>query len=390
MLFSKGTNVIFNKKRNLILIKCNKKRNLTLILVILCVVILGLFTGCEKSPTAEESSDGTVENAETGAERNKQVSADVFAMDTYMEITAYGRHGQEAVDAAVEEIKRLDDLLSTGNGASEVSQINQNGGGVLSEDTSVLLKRSMDIYKSTEGAYDITVYPLMKLWGFTTQQFAVPDKDALKEALELVGSDTLSLNEDGKEQRLILEKEGAAIDFGGIAKGYASDRVMELYKEYGVSSGLVSLGGNVSALGLKPDGTKWRIAIRDPEDENGYLGILSIENKAVITSGGYERYFEEEGVTYHHILDPSTGYPANNGLVSVTIVSEDGTLADALSTSLYVMGTEKAIDYCEEHAQADGFDVILYTEDGILYATAGITADLESEIEILEIVTSEN
>lgn len=379
MLFSKGTNVIFNKKRNL-----------TLILVILCVVILGLFTGCEKSPTAEESSDGTVENAETAAERNKQVSADVFAMDTYMEITAYGRHGQEAVDAAVEEIKRLDDLLSTGNGASEVSQINQNGGGVLSEDTSVLLKRSMDIYKSTEGAYDITVYPLMKLWGFTTQQFAVPDKDALKEALELVGSDTLSLNEDGKEQRLILEKEGAAIDFGGIAKGYASDRVMELYKEYGVSSGLVSLGGNVSALGLKPDGTKWRIAIRDPEDENGYLGILSIENKAVITSGGYERYFEEEGVTYHHILDPSTGYPANNGLVSVTIVSEDGTLADALSTSLYVMGTEKAIDYCEEHAQADGFDVILYTEDGILYATAGITEDLESEIEILEIVTSEN
>lgn len=139
-------------------------------------------------------------------------------------------------------------------------------------------------------------------------------------------------------------------------------------------------------LGLKPDGTKWRIAIQDPEDENGYLGVLNIENKAVITSGGYERYFEEDGITYHHILDPSTGYPANNGLVSVTIVSEDGTLADALSTSLYVMGTKKAIAYCEEHAAADGFEAILYTEDGELYVTSGAVADFTGNIEISEIV----
>lgn len=371
---------------------CRKSKRLT---VFLCIAALGLFTGCEKGfVTKEETSDQIVtaetkEKTDTNTKTDrKEASADIFAMDTYMTVAAYGEHGQEAVDAAEKEIERLDDLLSTGNGKSEVSQINRNGGGVLSPDTLALLKRSLEIYKSTDGAYDITIYPLMKLWGFTTKQFVVPDEDALADALELVGSDALAWSEGGKKQKLVLEKEGAAIDFGGIAKGYASDRIMEIYKEYGVSSGLVSLGGNISALGVKPDGTKWRIAIQDPEDENGYLAVLNIENEAVITSGGYERYFEEDGIIYHHIIDPSTGYPANNGLISVTIVSEDGTLADALSTSLYVMGTEKAMAYCKDHAVADGFDVILYTDDGKLYATSGITANITSDMEILEIRTS--
>lgn len=392
MLFKKEISRKFNRSGNRNFCRrAAKKSSIALLLGMLCAAGSGLFSGCEKNPAAEEGrvngSIGT--EVETAAEKNRKASADVFAMDTYMEVNAYGKHGQEAVDAAVKEIERLDDLLSVGNGMSEVSQLNQNGGGVLTKDTSVLLQRSLDIYKSTGGAYDITVYPLMKLWGFTTQQFALPDEDVLKDTLKLVGSDAVSINEEGGKPALVLEKEGAAIDFGGIAKGYTSDRIMEIYKENGVTSGFVNLGGNVSALGRKPDGTKWRFAIRDPEDENGYLGILNIENKAVITSGGYERFFEEDGVTYHHIIDPSTGYPADNGLVSVTIVSEDGTLADALSTSLYVMGTEKAITYCEAHADADGFDAVLYTDDAKLYATDGVAPDLESEIEISEIRTSD-
>ena len=133
------------------------------------------------------------------------------------------------------------------------------------------------------------------------------------------------------------------IDLGGIAKGYTSSRVMQIFKDCGVTSGLVSLGGNVQALGTKTDGTDWQIAIENPDKSSDYIGVVSVKDKAVITSGGYERYFEKNGKTYHHILDPKTGYPAESGLKSVTIVSDNGTLADALSTSLFVMGKEDAL-----------------------------------------------
>ena len=167
------------------------------------------------------------------------------------------------------------------------------------------------------------------------------------------------------------------IDFGGIAKGYTSSRIMDIYKDNGITSGLVNLGGNVQALGTKTDGTKWKIAVQSPDDTEDYLGILSVQDKAVITSGGYERYFEQDGVTYHHIIDPKTGYPAENGLVSVTIVSSDGTLADGLSTSLFIMGEEKAADFWREHK--DEFDAILMSDDGTLYVTEGLENDFSTE-----------
>ena len=167
------------------------------------------------------------------------------------------------------------------------------------------------------------------------------------------------------------------IDFGGIAKGYTSSRIMDIYKDNGITSGLVNLGGNVQALGTKTDGTKWKIAVQSPDDTEDYLGILSVQDKAVITSGGYERYFEQDGVTYHHIIDPKTGYPAESGLVSVTIVSDDGTLADGLSTSLFIMGEEKAADFWREHK--DDFDAILMSDDGTLYVTEGLENDFSTE-----------
>lgn len=194
--------------------------------------------------------------------------------------------------------------------------------------------------------------------------------------------------------------EGQRIDLGGIAKGYASDRVMEIYREYGVTSGMVSLGGNIQTLGAKPDGTAWKIGIRDPETEKegdsgsgagGILLALPVENQAVITSGGYERYFEENGETYIHILDPRTGYPADSGLLSVTVVSENGMLADALSTSLYIMGAEKAAEYWRAHGSDSGnaFELILVDTFGKAYATEGLRdkiemQDTERQVKILE------
>ena len=171
---------------------------------------------------------------------------------------------------------------------------------------------------------------------------------------------------------------GQQMDLGGIAKGYTSARIMEIYREYGITSGMVSLGGNVQTLGTRPDGKDWNIGIQNPDGQQGsLLAALPVENKAVITSGGYERYFEEDGNTYIHILNPKTGYPADSGLVSVSIISENGMLADALSTSLYLMGEEKAAEYWRTHA--DAFDMILEDKDGTLYVTEGLSQEIQTD-----------
>ena len=160
------------------------------------------------------------------------------------------------------------------------------------------------------------------------------------------------------------------VDLGGIAKGFTSDRVMELFSADGVTSGIISLGGNVQTLGTKPDGSLWRVGIQDPDDSSGIIATIEVADKAVITSGGYQRYFEQDGTTYHHIIDPRTGMPADSGLTSVTIVSDDGTLADGLSTSLFIMGKEAALDYWRAHR--DNFDVILVASDGSITISEGL------------------
>ena len=223
--------------------------------------------------------------------RERSCTRQLFAMDTFMTFTAYGKECEEAVDEAVLEIQRLDGLWSVGNAASEVSKINASGRGELSEDTAEVLERGLEIYRDTEGLFDITVCPLMSLWGFSTGEYHVPEAGELEEV----------------------------------------------------------------------------------------LAVLNVTDRAVITSGGYERYFEEDGKTYIHILDPRTGYPADNDLASVTVVSGDGTLADALSTSLYIMGYEGAVEYWRAHREA--FDMVLVTEKGETRVTEGISRDLSVRTE---------
>ena len=302
---------------------------------------------------------------------------EIFAMDTAMTIKAYGKDAELAVDEAVDEIKRLDTLLSVGINASEVSRINFSGEGTLSEDTQYLVERSLEIFKSTDGAYDITVYPLMKLWGFIDITPALPDESRIREVLSFAGSDKLSL----KGNRLVLG-EAQGIDLGGIAKGYTGSRIMDIFKKHELISGMVSLGGNVQLYGAKPDGSLWRCGITDPEHpyDGSFIGVVSLRDKAVITSGGYERNFTDtSGKTYHHIMDMKTGYPAESGLLSVTIVSSDGTLADALSTACFVMGADKAAEYWRNSGYE--FDMIILTADGKLSVTDGLSDSFESDRE---------
>lgn len=363
------------------------KKIIRTIMISATIAILTACSGRNVSMETDVSSEVSSENVVTSSELTSENASDdaeavrdVFAMDTYMTVKAYGSNGDAAVDAAVDEINRLDALLSTGKKDSEIGQINANNGGQLSEDGAVLMERSLELYKSTNGAFDVAIYPVMRAWGFTDGNYQVPDADTLKATLELV--DPSLIDYDKETSTVSFKKDGVQIDLGGIAKGYTSSRIMDIYKEKGVTSGLVNLGGNAQVFGTKPDGSLWRVAVQSPDSEDEYLGVLETKDKAIITSGGYERYFEKDGVTYHHIIDPSTGYPADNGLISVTIVSADGTLADGLSTSLFVMGKDKATDYWKAHS--DEFDMILLTDDEKLYVSEGIkdsfTSDREFEI----------
>ena len=341
-------------------------------IIVVCLCASVFAGGCGQggqNTTKSKNSEGTASSKES-TERTSQdneASKDIFAMDTYMTVTAYGEKAQDAVDAAEAEIERLDTLLSTGNADSEIVKLNEQKSATLSEDGGYLVKRALELNKETDGAFDIAIYPVMEAWGFPIQDFRVPSADELTGLLKHVDAAKISYDKDTRE--ISFEDDQMKIDLGGIAKGYTSSRIMDIFKENGITSGLVNLGGNVQALGTKTDGSNW-------------LGVLSIQDKAVITSGGYERYFEQDGVTYHHIIDPKTGYPAENGLVSVTIVSSDGTLADGLSTSLFIMGEEKAAEFWKAHSNE--FEAIFATDDGTIYVTEGLkdsfTTDLDMKV----------
>lgn len=327
--------------------------------------------------------------------QNQKCQKQLFAMDTYMEFTAYGKNSEKAVDAAIEEVQKLDAMLSAENSKSEVYALNEQGNLQATDDLAELILRGKEIYQETDGLFDDTIYPVMKLWGFPTGNYHVPTAAEVQKKLALVDGNKVEIQTRDSDEKGRDSKEKAnfvtlgadqQIDFGGIAKGYTGQKLAELFQEYGVSSALVSLGGNIQAIGTKPDGSSWKVGIRDPKGgQQDYIGVLSVENQAVITSGGYERYFEEDGKTYIHIINPRTGYPADGDLLSVTIVSKDGTLADGMSTALYIMGYEKACQFWRQHRE--GFNVILVTDDGKIHISENLKENFQTECD-LEMIES--
>ena len=327
--------------------------------------------------------------------QNQKCQKQLFAMDTYMEFTAYGKNSEKAVDAAIEEVQKLDAMLSAENSKSEVYALNEQGNLQATDDLAELILRGKEIYQETDGLFDDTIYPVMKLWGFPTGNYHVPTAAEVQKKLALVDGNKVEIQtrdsdekgRDNKEKtKFVTLGADQQIDFGGIAKGYTGQKLAELFQEYGVSSALVSLGGNIQAIGTKPDGSSWKVGIRDPKGgQQDYIGVLSVENQAVVTSGGYERYFEENGETYIHIINPRTGYPADGDLLSVTIVSRDGTLADGMSTALYIMGYEKACQFWRQHREE--FNVILVTDDGKIHISENLKENFQTECD-LEMIES--
>lgn len=303
----------------------------------------------------------------------EKYSKTVYAMDTIMELTAYGRNAEAALKKAETEAKYLDALLSRGINGSEIYTLNHHGSAEVSAETAQLVTRALDISGNTGGAFDITIAPVMDLWGFFTKKFRVPSDTELSEALSAVNYQNVSVNGN-----TVTLSGGSQLDLGGIAKGYLSGKITEIFKNTGVSSAIISLGGNVQCLGKKPNGDMWKIAIQNPDGE-GFIGTLSASDTAVITSGGYQRYFEQDGIIYHHIIDPKTGISAHSGLKSVSIITPDSTRADGLSTAVYVMGLDKA----QELWHGDkSFDMVLMTDDNKVYITGGIADSFKSDFEL--------
>lgn len=313
------------------------------------------------------------------ASRRQSASVDFFAMDTAMTVLAYGPGAKQAAVAAETAVEQLDQLLSISNPSSDVCRFNETGRAALDPQTETIVRSALELYESTGGAFDITIAPVEEAWGFYSEEQAVPSEKTLQERLALVGSDALSL----EGSTLQAGRPGVKMDLGGIAKGYASDVASETLAQSGISSAVISLGGNVCVLGKNPDGSDWKVAITDPFDASAYLGILSCHDTSVVTSGSYIRYFEQDGISYHHILDPATGYPAASGLVSVSIVCPSGLKADGLSTALFIMGLEQGHAYWQKHS--DEFDAIFVLQDGRVYITSGLRDTFTSayELEVL-------
>jgi thiamine biosynthesis lipoprotein len=277
------------------------------------------------------------------------------------------RQAEEAIDRAMKEIRELERLLSFWTEDSEIAAINREAGAKpvkVSPVTLDIIERSVSISEKTGGAFDPTIGPLMRLWDFKERKR--PGEEEIQRTLGLV--DYREMKTDKAQSTAFLGRKGMSFDTGGIAKGYAADRAVEALKAGGIRAGLVSIAGDIRAFGLKPDGEPWRIGIRDPRGQRSeIIATLELTDEAVSTSGDYERFFMEDGVRYHHLLDPRTGQPAR-GCRSVTVIAKEAVLTDGLSTGVFVMGPEKGMGLLEEM----GLEGVIVDEEGGIHVTGGL------------------
>jgi len=308
-----------------------------------------------------------------------------IAMDTISTITIASsskRQAKEVVDAGFAEIKRLEGLLNFFSPDSEITAINRSSGYKpvrVSKETLNIIKKAVRISEHTEGAFDPTVAPLMRLWGFSDEIIsgAIPEAQEIKNILPLVDYRRIKINDSTSE--IFLEKKGMELDLGGIAKGYAADKAIEVIKSKGIKSALVAIGGDIRGYGLKPDKKPWRVGIQNPRPESGVgdkediFATFYLEDSAISTSGDYQRFFIKEGVRYHHILDPKTGFPAGE-VMSVSVIASEGYMADAISTGVFVLGSEKGIKLLESL----GLSGIIVDANKKIF----ITKDLQGKITI--------
>lgn len=321
-------------------------------ILLLCICLPLVFVGCD-------------------SKSEEPVSRETYLMGTIINIKAYGKNADKAVQASVDKISDIENKMSLNISTSEINKINKNAGIApvkVSKNTFDVVKASLIYSKKTKGSFDITVEPLVSIWGIGTDKARIPSKDEINNALKLINYKDVVINE--KESTIMLKRRGQAIDLGAIAKGYTADELKKVLLNYNVSSAFLNLGGNVYVLGNKPDKTPWKIGVQNPLEPRGdYLGIVSVSDKSVVTSGNYERFFERNGKRYHHIFDTKTGYPAEKGLISVSIISDKSIDGDALSTSVYTLGLDEGKKLIESLKDVEA---VFVTNDKKVYTTSGL------------------
>ncbi|WP_026881504.1 FAD:protein FMN transferase [Clostridium akagii] len=293
-----------------------------------------------------------------------------FGMGTNIIQRIYGTNAKDVSILGEHELKRLEGLMSFYLSTSEISKLNLEAGKnevILDEETFEVIKKSKEYSELCHGTFDITAAALVKLWGIFSKNQRIPAKEEIENILHLINYKDIILNEEKKSAK--LSKAGQKIDLGAIAKGYAADKIIEIYKKNAVKSAFINIGGNVLTLGNKPDNSPWLIGIQNPFEPRGKnIGVIKISDETVVTSGDYVRYFKENNIKYHHILDPNTGYPANSGIISATIIGKNSMEADALSTGIFILGL---IDGMELVEKTNGIDAIFITSDKKIYVTHG-------------------
>lgn len=300
-----------------------------------------------------------------------------FLLDTVVSIRLYESGRTELLEGAFELIEEYELQLSRHHSGSEISVVNAAPAGtaVAAADTTIeLIKSSLEYAKLSEGTFDPTIGPLVDLWGIGGDGARIPEPEELKTTLALVDYRKVQLDEEAGAVTLMIP--GMALDLGGIAKGWIADRIAEYLRENGEKHILINLGGNVLVSGGKPGGEPFKIGMQDPFDDRGrYLGIFTLESGSVVSSGIYERFFESEGIRYHHILSSDDGYPVRKDLAAVTILSEKSVDGDALSTTVFALGLDGGIDLVES---LDRVDAAFITLDGNIIMTEGAANRFEA------------
>ena len=307
-----------------------------------------------------------------GSADSKMEQKQIFAMDTVMTLTAYGKHASEGLNAAASVINSLQAQLDPELPTSTTYAINHADGAnvVVSPQVAKMLSTAKTVYDQSDGALDLSIYPVVKLWGFVDGRYYVPTDIELSAQLVRKGFDEMILTSyPATGSYSVSFPSRVEISFASVAKGCAAENAISAMRQAGVESGIISLGGNVQTLGVRPDGKPWTVAIQDPNNPAGWVGTVKVGEMAVVTSGSYQRYFEFDGNTYHHIINPQTAGPTSNGLLSATIICEDGTMADALSTAMFVLGETRAMNYWRQHG---GFEMILINKNNQVTCTKGL------------------
>lgn len=344
----------------------NKKTIITLTILLIFPLIL---TACS-SDTVE------VKTAEDNA----------FLMDTLVQMRAHGENADAAVEESMEIIEEIENLMSKTVETSDIYQLNNNPNQKIeiSDQSLEVLKKAQNYAEMTEGDFDPTIGALVELWGIGTENASVPPKSKIKEALANTGYKYLNLDDNSAE----ITKAGVRLDLGGIAKGYAAEEVKKIVEKHEVEHAFVNLGGNVLVIGNKVDGSPWKIGIQDPRAGRGnVMAIINAVDLTIVTSGNYERYFEEDDKLYHHIIDPKTGYPAENNLLSVSIISRNSFDADALSTAVYVMGLERGMEFIEN---IDDVNVMFITKELDVYLSSGLEDIVDINNSDFNLIEGEN